>query len=623
MAVDTKAKLTCSSKQVDIPVSDLRGLVEDTLRFTMHFFHLIQQSALHIYHSALPLSPRSSTFRSRTLSEKTKIKGFYGRSDAWGIVVRTITKSSKHSTCMATFGYKIAAARDDGTVDIYDSVTGVLRLSLRLADPALTMRGSPDGSILFCAHNTPSITAWDMQTGGLIHTFHFESNAEDIDISLKGRYLACGLSGGSVEVRDIADKMEGAVIWTRSPVTRFCWLEPEGQLVVSTGTSVHIYDVVAGTVLRKYTIRYPAHCMVYSQTFDQLAIMSISAPQIAITTINNQTGTVSTSDWTRKKIRCFAFSQTTKELVCGMETRGLWLFNFSTGDSKHIDYQDAMTSVSSLKNGIVVANSAGSGIQLLSPVGGHPPTQPTIHALTVEAFDEGRIIATFPTSRDSIILLDSNTMSPLLKIPAQKTRLAPTHHTTILCASHEKLMAVYCFKEVNTGFMQLWGFREEVPRWTVEIDGVLEIGRFSPSAVWLLTIHTVGHLSRFCVWNPRDGQLFKQLERTPLTRPLDVKFTRDTEFWLHHGGNHTCYYISERNQEITVGNYQPQPKQTRKKQYSVNNTSEWVISGSERICWIPPGCIGSTQPNYCWVGHSLVMVGQDGMLRKLSLLQPS
>ena len=589
----------------------------------MHFFHPIQQSASHIYHSALPLSPESSTFHSRTLGGKTKIRGFYGRPDAWGLIVRTITASSKHSTCIATFGYKIASACNDSTVDIYDSITGVLRLSLRLDDPAQALTGSPDGSILFCAHRTPSVAVWDMQTGGLIHTFHFGSNAEDIGVSLNGRYLACRLSDRSVEVREIANNMEGAVIRTRSPVSRFCWLEPEEKLAVSTGKSVHICDVVAGTVLRKYTIWYPAHCMIYSQTFNQLAIIASSARLSVITTINTDTASILTSDWTPKKVDCFAFSQTTKELLCGMEAPGLWLFDFSTWESGCIGYPGTVTFISSLKNGTVVVNSPTSGIQLLSLAGRHASSQqPNISAPTVKTFDEGRIIAVFPTGCDHITLLDSATMSQLLEIPTQHSRPTPTHNTTIICVSHEEHMAVYCFEEGNKVFMRLWEFAQGFQRWTVETDGVPEIGRFSPTAIWLMTIHTVGHLSRLCLWSPKDGELKIKLERTLLTHPLDINFTHDTEFSLHYGKNCTCYHISKRNQEITVRDHQPQPRRTQEKQYSVNNTCEWVISGSERICWIPPGYIGSVQPNYYWVGHLLVMFGQDGTFRMLSFSQP-
>src|SRR5258708_139554 len=122
----------------------------------MHFFHPIQQSAPQIYHSALPLSPRSLAFHPGTLHGKTRVTGFYGRPDTWGVVVRTITAGSKRFTFMTTFGHRIAAACDDGTVGIYDSITGVLRLSLSPTDPVQVIRGSPDGSALFCAHRASS-----------------------------------------------------------------------------------------------------------------------------------------------------------------------------------------------------------------------------------------------------------------------------------------------------------------------------------------------------------------------------------------------------------------------------------------------------------------------------------
>ena len=133
-----------------------------------------------------------------------------------------------------------------------------------------------------------------------------------------------------------------------------------------------------------------------------------------------------------------------------------------------------------------------------------------------------------------------------------------------------------------------------------------------------MTIHTVGDLSYFFVWDSEDGQFFRHLESTPLTHPLDIDFTRDTEFVLYHGKGSSRCSIYRLIEKISVWpDYKPQSRRPRKKQYSVNETCEWVISGSERICWIPPGYIGSTRPNYCWVGHSLVMAGQDGILRRL------
>jgi WD40 repeat protein len=614
-----------SWKQVNVSVSYLRSLAEDCLRFTMHFFHPIQQSASHIYHSALPLSPKLSTYPARTLSWKTKITGFCGRSDVWGIIVRSITAGSQPLTCMATFGHKIAAAHDDGRVGVYDSVTGVLRLSLSLADPAQAIRGSPDGSILFCAHKTPSVTAWDMQTGGLIHTFVSEQNAEDIAVSLNGRYLACRLSDRSFEVWEVSGTMEGAAIWTGSSITCFCWLEPEEHLAVSTGGSVCVWDIVAGTALRSYPIQYPVRRMVYSQKINRLAIMASSGLEGVMAVINPQTGTSTASHWIYQNVPCFAFSQTAEELVCGMETHGIQLFNISTQRLRHIEYQDTMTSVSCLQNGTVVANFMDSGIQLLSLDGTrHAPSQQlTISPLTMHGFDQNRIIVIFPTSRDHILLLEPATLSRLLKVPVDNTSLTPTDDTTILCASYKNQTAVYFFEEGDTGFLQLWRFREEVPRWTVEVDGVPKICRISPTGVRLVTLHTKARSSRVCVWDTHNGQLNAQLEDIP--PPLDIEFASDTEFSLQYKTHRKPYAVRFWGLAICGKQWFLPPLcegLQERRHFSVDYTNDWVLDGSKRICWIPPGYIGSTQPSYCWVGHSLVMVGQNATLRSLTFTLP-
>jgi hypothetical protein len=63
---------------------------------------------------------------------------------------------------------------------------------------------------------------------------------EDIAVSLKGRYLACGLSDGSVNFWEVANKMEGPAFGSGSPITHLCWLEPEERLMVANGASVRI-----------------------------------------------------------------------------------------------------------------------------------------------------------------------------------------------------------------------------------------------------------------------------------------------------------------------------------------------------------------------------------------------
>ena len=244
--------LFIDQKQVDVPTSGLSYLAEDCLRFTKNFFHLIQQSAQHIYLSALPLSPRSSTFHPMIIREKTLIKELYGHPETWGATLQTIPGCF---TCMTTFSHWIAVSGPDGVVRIYHTVTGALRLSLGPMNAVKAVRGSPDGSTLFCAHQESSITLWGIQTGGLIRAFALTEGIRRFEVSLKGRYLACGFSSAPVKVLEVKNRVGNVAIRDLSQnTTLFCWLAPEEQLAINVGESVHIWDVVAGGIVRSFRI---------------------------------------------------------------------------------------------------------------------------------------------------------------------------------------------------------------------------------------------------------------------------------------------------------------------------------------------------------------------------------
>jgi WD40 repeat protein len=68
-------------------------------------------------------------------------------------------------------GQGIVALCEDNTVNVYDGVTGVLKMSLNAPQQVTRVEGSPDGSLLFFVHQRAhEITVWDTQTGGLIYT---------------------------------------------------------------------------------------------------------------------------------------------------------------------------------------------------------------------------------------------------------------------------------------------------------------------------------------------------------------------------------------------------------------------------------------------------------------------
>ena len=565
---------------------------------------------------------------------------------------------------MTTFGHMIAASFDDGAVNIYDSVTGVLMLFLTPRDPIQALRGSPDGSLLFCIHQAPSITLWDTQTGGLIHTFVLEQKVENAAISLEGRYLAGGFPDGSVKIWEIANKVEGVEIQSGSPVTHICWLEPGKHLVVVGEVSVSVWDIDDGKVLHHFEMHGAACDAVYSPKLDRLAILTASEAESTITIIYPHTGTYSPYI-IRHQLTCLAFSQTAEELVCGMNTPGLQLFDVSTQNSRPFDHPTTVTSLSILSNGTVVANTTDSGVQLLcldqayapseQPIAHAPseqptvhaqskkpiayvsseqPTvhalseQPTIHALTVQPFDEDRVLAVIPVTRDSIVLLKPASMSLLLTIPARKNIRIPETRTAILCASYETGQVVHCFEEGSKENMQLWKFTDQLPGWTVEVDELPSIGRISPTGARLVTCHDGRHQTYICIWSARDGKLEEKIVVDPprLARPFEIIFRSDDEFFIQNDTHRIIHDISwsqgAPNRSITRVERSPMAAQLQR-YYDVDDNLEWVVSDAKRICWIPPGYIRSAQNSYCWVGHSLVMVGQDGTLRKLTFREPT
>ena len=205
--------------------------------------------------------------------------------------------------------------------------------------------------------------------------------------------------------------MEVAVLGGGSSVVRIGLVEPEEQLVVARKVSIQLWDVVTWKALRNFTTHGSVRGVIYSQKLNKFAILAESGFE-GITVVDSRTG-ASITDPVQPWISCFAFSQTTKDIICGTGSK-LNPFSVSLQELRQFDLPVTVTSISTLPNGTVVADVTGSGIHHASP------QQPAIPALNVCAFDQDNIIAVSPTSstpRDIVTLLESATTFPLLTIP--------------------------------------------------------------------------------------------------------------------------------------------------------------------------------------------------------------
>ena len=579
-----------------------------------------------------------------TLQKKTQITGFYGRPETWGTVVQTIRSGSAGSTCMTTFGHWIAVACSDGVVRIYHAVTGALRLSLGPMDAIREVGGAPDGSTLFCVHQKHLITLWDIQTGGLIRNFASTGGVQSINISLKGRYLACGSSSKPIKVLEVANGVQDLAIPDSPPHTPFCWLEPEEQLVIADGLSVLIWDVVAGRMVRNFTVvgrkgrpgseqgekvemKERIFGMVYSQALDRLVVITESPLGGGLTIIDPQAGRPLGLLEVPKDLTCFALSRTTEDLLCGTRADGLSILNLSRWSLgwKHLKHPHTVERISSLPNGTLAVDSGNSGVRLLSLDDRYARASHSTLALATSLFDQGRIIAFRSHTPDSVQILENSTMSNLITIDNSSIVTNPL--AAIICASLENRTVVCYFWLGSNARLQLYRFGCEDPRWTIGVDGWVSVCGISPAGTRLVTFHHMGHTSRVCVWDAWSGLVLADLSVDSFNSSSPhITFDSETQFYSHHGnyrvpyvldstpGARTTHTIIRREQQPWTSTVEP-----TKRQYEVDESREWIVRGSERICWIPPGYIASTKGDYYWVEPNvLVMNGEDGASRMFS-----
>jgi len=241
---EAKAEATANVEAL----ASLYNLAIDCLRLSTYFFHPIHQCAQHVYHTAMPLSPTSTQLHESCIqsvidNQLSQVTAFSGAPNTWGSLLRAIDTRPRQVTCITTSIQNIIVACED-IVNIYDAVTFALRQSLHTPEMVIKIQDLPDGSILFFAHSF-SVTMWDMQTGGLIHTFTVQSKINDIAVS--ATHIACGSSDGSITFWNSETKEETKGFGNGQPVIGIYWLPPL-KLAVVTQNSIHIQDFTLGTL---------------------------------------------------------------------------------------------------------------------------------------------------------------------------------------------------------------------------------------------------------------------------------------------------------------------------------------------------------------------------------------
>ena len=650
--VEVKAKAEAEVRAQDEPIvfaiakfqaliTLLHHLATDCLRLSMHFFHPIQQCAQQVYHTAIPLSPTSSHLQEYCLhsimnNQLSLVTTFSGAPNTWGLLLRTIDIRPRQLTSIATSVQGIIAACGD-VVNIYDPVTFILHQSLSTPEAVTKIQGSPDGTILFFAHSF-SITMWDVQTGGLIHTFTVQSEISDIAASTTGDYIACGSSDGSVIFWNTHTRQDGGKsLGNGQPVVTIHWISPLG-FAVATQYSIYFCSIASNKVLYAVHMREQVWGMAY------LVDKVMNKKEILVGTSGVKQCSFKVSKCERAFWSHFVSQPLThhgqlsrpvvvgEEIVCIIQPTGVKSFNTkSYGLSNSPPPLDAATSVAVSLNRNLVAQTKDS-IQIFS-----------LDVLTSGGIrNQVRMSHIYPLGENHIISLIQPTRSLALLEMETLRELRPKDDTSPL-----KSLLTDQSPSARSSFgrgpvaelgvlvvMEAWRWGTPLPEWTESANEDGPLSGLSPEHTRIVTVYSSPR-RELRVKDARDGTALAKL---PLDDDLAagevyaLTFDSETRFYLKIDGpgQHVQipYDISASpsgrySYTVTRGKPVPLSEPREKPPYTLDANFEWVLDAkSRKVCWIPPGNVRRGSGGHFWVGPSLVMVGDDGVVRKLSFKEP-
>ena len=623
-------------------------------------------SAQHIYHTALPLSPETSALRSRFLGshptweeDRTTWQASHlNLSAKWGGVLRTIKAESGSFTHIAVAGQRIATVCEDNTANVYDAVTGVLRLTLKAPQLVTKIVGSPDGSVLFCAHeHAREITMWDTQIGGLIHTFAAKFKISDIAVSLTGIYLASCWSDGTFKVWEVENRCEGSP-FPSEPVVSFCWLEPEDQVALASKGAVVILEITTGRTLHTFPVGESVQGVSFSAAKRRLAVWVISGIESRIKVIDISLGLTLVSSHLLMHLSSFTFSSNGDRVFCAMETGQLQFFDVTVSTPSvnyHLipnchDYLNLLGTIYSiglLRNGHLVVNTGGS-IQILATEYTHSlgtSLDPKISH--VYPLDNGRAICASSRDRGGVYLLDTETMKTLAHYHAGPDALDPSSPLPIVCVSLDQHIVVLCFPE-SDGFALTLQVIGALPQWESHLSQAVLLGALSPDGKTLIVVTRGGCRGwEIHARSVSDGGVVSYILWGG-EAPRNIGFTSGTRFYVEHEVNdnekeglalvatsatsgaqfhtkdriRTTFTLTPAGDSIDIqelsGRWIPPAPS-----YELDENLEWVVDAkSRRVCWLPPGYVSGIENGHFFVGFSFVMIGQDRLLKRLTFREP-
>ena len=524
-------------------------------------------------------------------------------------------------------------------MNTYDAVTFALRQSLSTPEIVTKIQDSPDGSILFFAHSF-TVTMWDMQTGGLIHTFTMKSKINDIAVSTT--HIACGLSDGSVTIWDIHTKEEGKGFENDQPVETIYWL-PSQELAVVTQNSLSICDYTLGETLGRFSVPGQVWGVVYLEGKNEY-LVGTSQPTSRVGQEESffirckqpklQPRELKLLRWRFKNLgvspahsgQLLSPTLVGKEIVCITPPNGVQLFNTSSYKWTNSPplLGAAIFVAESLNRNLVVQTK--DSVQIFSQNvltrGKAHNGAPSSH---VYPLGENYIICILQPTRH-INLLKLETLQRLR--PDASSSLIRSQLANQMTSAHG-LVGEFGVSVV----LRAWVSGTPLPEWTEAAEDALFSG-WSPKCTLAARVHSSPQWG-LCVRHVKDRTILAVLpleDDVGAGEVYDITFESETRFSLKISGPEQHIQIPYDITALPSGNYphtitkgEPVPLSEPRATppYTLDMNCEWVLdTKSRKVCWISPGDIRRGHGGHFWVGPSLVMVGDDGVVRKLTFKDP-
>ncbi|KAF9644494.1 YVTN repeat-like/Quino protein amine dehydrogenase [Thelephora ganbajun] len=174
-------------------------LANDCFRFVTGFFEVIEESAPHIYHSALPVSPQTSMVRKLYECHANPLTRIvHGLPVSWDPAIVTM-EYSLETAAWSPCGRFIAISKGGSRTEIVDAAT-LKQLTVLESPRGQTSKlfSPPDGCLLMSFNYWPEeFISWDLQTGVMVSAISPEQWKTDTLCSSIA-YSGCGTMFGAL-----------------------------------------------------------------------------------------------------------------------------------------------------------------------------------------------------------------------------------------------------------------------------------------------------------------------------------------------------------------------------------------------------------------------------------------